>query len=295
MNESTGTICSMMTRLILRLRWLLVVYALSCAAVTLAQGSERDRPAAQRDFQGEGKSAAGNRSAQREKPKADLVKDAGEKTAAAADERLKLDRQIAEYNRQLAAYSLEVAKYAREVADVTFWLMLATVGIALAGVWQGFVLTRSIYLAREKFMASRRPKLILREAHVVENGAFADASYTISNIGDSAAEIVESAFFLEAFPRDKPSQKRPVSDARNDMGQRWIEAGESHTADFAVTPGRKTVRPPYKVAEGQALFFSGRIVYADYNGTRRTMSFYRRSEQDQFVRFSASDHLEYSD
>jgi hypothetical protein len=146
-------------------------------------------------------------------------------------------------------------------------------------LWKATIDT--IQLGQREFVSTHRPKLILRQAFaplpVEDTPIF--IQFTISNIGESRAWIVESVFVVELF-RQTALVVIPAADGamQLDTGRRSgiIEPGENRV--FAHSPPLAwdvDTRRSY-AEHDRGLFFSGHIVYIDDNSVRRQTAFRRK-------------------
>jgi hypothetical protein len=139
----------------------------------------------------------------------------------------------------------------------------------------------TLRLAREEFIASHRPRIILR--NVIFDAE--QMVFWLANIGDTRATIVESRIQPEFVPDGTRFRPRPTG--HHDLGQVILEGGETreftyhgHTpAQFAGTPG--------------SLYFAGTIVYADDNGVKHQSAFRRRWSPEGFMRLQDERDQEY--
>ena len=71
---------------------------------------------------------------------------------------------------------------------------MAAFTFVLAGVsgWQGWMIRKQIALAREEFISTHRPKIVLRDVDLIGNEIY----YMLVNIGGTEATIIESWIML---------------------------------------------------------------------------------------------------
>jgi len=275
-------------------RLTLIVLALACGTAAASE-----EPGNQKTVATKGESAASPPTPVQELPagvdtKGESRKDAGEPTPQQPAEKARIDRQMTEYTRQLAVHANALSKYAGDVSDFTFWLVFATLLLGGIGAWQGFLLHRTVLLARDEFTSTHRPRLILREAYAMEDyGKTVIVSYTIANIGDSAAQIVESALDVEFGGAVSSPKFLPVSAGKNDVGAMTLQAGERAAKEFKSKPA-----VTWPITEDQYLFLSGHVVYLDDRKVMRHMGFHRRYDplDLHFHRSEGEgDYLDYAD
>ena len=147
-------------------------------------------------------SAIQNNSSSIEQLKAEVVKDTGEKTDTHAKEKLQIDRQLSEYTGQLAIYTKKLSQY-------TFWLVIATVIIAVIGAWQGRQLKRTVDIMH----ATELPIIMPMEAHLRSGGRLVSQSeepstgairITFQNYGRTPAMITGACLqriVIDRLPR----------------------------------------------------------------------------------------------
>ena len=94
--------------------------------------------------------------------------------SANEDEKTKRDRRIAEYTCQLSIYTAQLASF-------THWLFIATIGLALVGLWQGINIERSVDIAN-RTADEARDAITATQAQAVAAKATADASQEANRI-----------------------------------------------------------------------------------------------------------------
>jgi hypothetical protein len=189
---------------------------------------------------------------------------------------------------------------------VTAWATVVigffTVVLAFATIIQAAFTRAAIRLARDEFISSHRPRVILRE--VIWEG-HADIHYTLVNVGETRATIVESWVMVE-FVRQGSAVRPLRSLGHDDLGRIVLAAGEMR--EFTcVVPGELRVAMMFPDTrrigiEGREpvlgeRYFTGTIVYADDLDIRRQSAF-RRIRDDKshsFVRLKEERDQEYAD
>lgn len=191
-------------------------------------------------------------------------------------------------------------------------LVLFTIVLGGVGIWQAILVRRQIGLAREEFeftkkqmteaadlaekqmlltgrqadliekqkeisrlqfLATHRPRIILREAYALQDaGKPVIVCYTLANTGGTSARIVESALAV-TFEPAASLHMGPVSAGKNDVGDIVIEPG-AHEAKEFISPNVTWGNGQVGNAIGWGYFFSGHIVYED-NGILRHLAFFR--------------------
>jgi hypothetical protein len=165
-------------------------------------------------------------------------------------------------------------------------------------------LTReSINLAREEFISTHRPKLIVREAYTPlpppAERVWASVFVTVANVGETAANIVESSIDFDLVVEQR-YMRTPQSEGRNDLCVSGpIRPGEAHT--FTITSLRQAWDEQAQAVYSNpalGLFLVGRIAFTDEIGTRRQVAFCRKYDppSQRFVRiYKDENEYEYSD
>lgn len=167
----------------------------------------------------------------------------------------------------------------------------------------------SLSLAREEFIATHRPRLILRSVAMkgptddlvpIEEGKPIMIRWTIVNTGDSPAQIIDSG--VTAFVGSKTFDDR-------DLRGRTLELLDKDK----IKPGGRTARTYTLTVEDikfdnlgslysrifaghSAIYFWGFVEYSDLNGTERRTGFCRRydARAERFTLVADPDH-EYAD
>jgi len=177
---------------------------------------------------------------------------------------------------------------------LTLALMAATVLQFGAVFWQGILFRRQtglvkkqIELAREEFISTHRPKMIMRDASRLWESGESIFIYSLVNIGGTSAEIVESWIFEEVVHENTPIRNaRPLG--HSDLGSIRFAAGQSR--DFRFTNKMRCPGADDKLA----LYFAGSIRFKDDLGNLRSTIFRRKFDGIRFFESGNLDH-EYSD
>lgn len=175
-----------------------------------------------------------------------------------------------------------------------------TIVLAWASYWQARLIRKSIDLARTEFVSTHRPRIILRDIHVVDD----DVLYMLVNVGDTKATIVESWILMEFLPDG--SVLRPLrSFGHDELGRIVFQPGEMKDLTYTVpgvtgTQSSDMMRVGIEVGliRGQR-YFTGTVLYEDDLGVRRRSVFRRKmnAEGKGFERLSVAEERdnEYSD
>jgi len=168
--------------------------------------------------------------------------------------------------------------------NTIFTLCLVAIGAITGSIlcWQACLLRRQIKLAREEFIASHRPKIIVRSFQIIDRnlkiGVSIDFSLVAQNIGDTAAKIVDfrNAIFIQSAKiASIPSDIR-FSFRENLNPDLTLKSGEN-----ILLPGNGGSALDEKewveiYSEDSAIYCMGIVVYADEIGTKRETGFCRR-------------------
>ena len=138
--------------------------------------------------------------------------------------------------------------------------------LALASISQTRTMRRRLETVKNELVTALRPRLMLRDVHA-RNCALGEpiaVSYTVCNIGSSAAQIVESVLEVDVQHWQSP-RRVPLPGGKNAIGDVALAAGEARTFTYEV-PERTWNKNLVKDSEVIALIFMGRIDYRDASG-----------------------------
>lgn len=193
--------------------------------------------------------------------------------------------------------ALEDPSAAGTIAIAAFTACLIVVG------WvQTKQLRRSVDAMREDFIATHRPRLILRDAFSVPvaGNELIEVDYSITNVGGSRCVIVRTAMDVVADPnRHIGFKQHPAFTDRQLIGEAFAP-GE--TKEFHFTSGIRWPADSYERMDDALgeLVFCGQIIYKDRSDppANRRMAFYRgysNAAHRFFKRRDTPDDLDYSD
>jgi len=168
--------------------------------------------------------------------------------------------------------------------------------IALASISQTHLIRRRLEAVKREFFTALRPKFVLRDVHAksCEIGSPIEVTYTITNVGSSTAQIVESVLSVDIQQWSSP-RRVPVPAGKNEIGPVTLNAGEAQTFTYKV-PERTWNKNLVKDSEVIALIFCGKIDYVDASGVVRETSFCRAFDGSRERFFPMRDpELEYAD
>jgi hypothetical protein len=167
---------------------------------------------------------------------------------------------------------------------------------------------QSIKLAREEFVSSHRPRIILREAIIgsLLEGEPISIHFHVANIGETKGTIIRSSVSLEIVSVDR-LMLHPSVEVKDDLGTIELGPGGAVLLKFqGETP--KWEAEKFKIKSFQTtagvierrdfkIHFSGQLVYLDENGVPRRTAFRREliPERQRFYRIQNEPDLDYSD
>jgi hypothetical protein len=200
----------------------------------------------------------------------------------------------------VAVAMLEVLdKFSGAVTAVaTAFIAIFTIVLVLVTRRQARLSRESIDLARSQFIATHRPRIVLKDVSFVDGQLL----YMLVNTGDTEATVVESWILDELVRTGQPI--RPLRSAgHHDLGRLILAGGEIRdlTHDpkmgaFMRVPDMMRIgvedQPPM-IGE---IYFTGAILYSDNAGIRRRSVFRRRWDRGygSFIRLNDPDQ-EYAD
>lgn len=189
-------------------------------------------------------------------------------------------------------------------AVATVIIGLFTIALAIVGRSQAVLTRDAINLARAEFTASHRPRIIMRDVNLLQEGGDMSIIYMLINSGGNEATVIESWLTTELIQKGT-SIRNLRSAGHNDLGPIKIAAGE--VADLIHIISDERARAYIRFGPGSLrleavagiiwnLYFTGAIVYQDSAGNRRRSVFRRQwdPEREGFYRTDDPDH-EYAD
>ena len=161
-------------------------------------------------------------------------------------------------------------------------LAVLTVALVVAGLWQGRLTQQSIQLARDEFISTHRPRLMLREAFL--GNAFKDADrlhiyFVIANVGSSDATIVESEKVC-SFSDDPLAAMIPRRGNINELGDVTIKPGTTSSFDLL----HPVLTNEYVLGSSIRCLLMARVAYSDRGGRQYEMAFVRQLDR-RLLRF----------
>ncbi len=185
-------------------------------------------------------------------------------------------------------------------AFATFWIGIFTVVLALVSRKQAQLTRQSIELARQEFISTNRPCIILRDVHLIAE----TIHYTLVNLGGTPGTIITTWVFTEFV--EEQNRFRPLWPTADDGDVRRLRfvGGESKDLQYALPDEMSFIIKWPKGIENRlanpgSVYFAGALVYEDDLGMKRRSRFRRRWDPKSltFVRLSPEeerDH-EYAD
>jgi hypothetical protein len=183
-------------------------------------------------------------------------------------------------------------------AVATIFIAVFTIVLARVTGRQARLSREAINLARSEFIATHRPRIVLKEVSFVDS----QIHYMLVNTGDTKATVIESWIFDELVFEQAIRPLR--SSGHDDLERLTFEGGEVRdliyrpvNAAYMMTPNLKGIgtddRPPMIDAR---VYFTGAILYSDDAGICRRTVFRRQWVDDRkgFVRLVDPDQ-EYAD
>jgi hypothetical protein len=210
---------------------------------------------------------------------------------SSGEKQIKSSRQIAAIQ---ALQGRQQFKFAKETADRQ----------ALE-IHEQLRLTReNIEFARLEFNATHRPRLVVREAHMLiptGRAPTAGVRFIVANTGEGVADVVESFVILEfnelaiLLPLQPPEHSNSIGPIRIEPGQ-GVEGEFGSTVNFPQYTNEQNRHLNHPGEPTPKIWLRGFIVYLDNNRIRRRMAFCRGYDF-KAKRFRAGDdpNYEYSD
>jgi hypothetical protein len=193
--------------------------------------------------------------------------------------------------------ALEDPTAAGTIAIAAFTVLLVIVG----GI-QSWLLRKSVDAMREDFVATHRPRLILRDAFSVPvaGNELIEVDYSITNVGGSRCIIVRTALDVVEDPnRHSGLKQHPAFTDRQLIGEAFA-AGETKEFHFRAGIRWPADRIQWMDDAVGDLVFCGHINYQDRSSrpANRRMAFYRGysyAAQRFLKRADTPGDLDYSD
>lgn len=197
------------------------------------------------------------------------------------------------------------------IAQFTSQLVLATIVLGIVGLGQATLIAGQIWLNRQEFVSTNRPRLSLREAYTAEPKTKEDyakpisVNYKLVNLGGTRAFITRSKYCIELLPMEGEKRQLELEEPSNTDGQKELQGGAELDGLFKAAPPVKWESASFDIkgrvsvtrgGDSWGIFFYGRVAYRDDRNIERFMAFYRVLQHGSF-RFVPIDdkQLEYSD
>jgi hypothetical protein len=212
-----------------------------------------------------------------------------------------------------------------ELVIATGVLALATFGLAIFGARQVSLARKQVALgqdqmelARQEFVATNRPRLMLREAYTAPDGCHPmQVTFRVANLGNTGATVLDNSIALR-FETIQGTRRQARWGGVKEAGHRddviprrtRIAAGGDYEANYSSdivkwrepsVTGAGIWIPPLDSEPGMACYFYGTVTYMDDVEVIRNMAFFRKLNWDSW-RFipldkaeAGASQLEYSD
>jgi hypothetical protein len=182
-----------------------------------------------------------------------------------------------------------LADYTEALARFTKWLVLVTGALFVASVWQGWLTRRSVNLARDEFLASHQPEIVIHTVEFTNNvtitpGAAPSAvnslgaTITYFSKGRTAANIVEIAAVIGRYTPTPPVgiDLRLQAEPGRVPNGRYTLRLMSDFDPIEESTWQQGLLPNGKLRTPGDIFCIGRIVYLDARENRREVGFCRK-------------------
>jgi hypothetical protein len=179
-----------------------------------------------------------------------------------------------------------------------FWATVALSVIALfqflAFLWQGWQLQRTVTLARAEFVATHRPRLVVRFVNLIEEGEKRKRAieFTVVNVGLSNASIRGSSVNAEFLVLRET--RNPHTYPQNDLiaPRRFVPGATDRYTFTTIELVNADINELQLGVNSMYLRFYGYIVYEDDMGNSRT-TFFARNYNVLSESFGAVDDPDY--
>jgi hypothetical protein len=221
----------------------------------------------------------------------------------------------------LALFTLFLVIYTRRLYQATADLRQSTDKLWEAGERQieavqknadrQFEITQqSIKLARDEFISTHRPRIILREAIIGAplEGQPISVHFHLANVGETTGRIIRSSVKVEVVPRAARLLLHGSVETQYDLGEVTLSPGTAILLKFeGQTPNwepQRFAQKSYMTADGGAklyrdatIHFFGQFIYVDQLGIWRRTAFRRElnPESQRFYRIPDEPDLDYRD
>lgn len=154
----------------------------------------------------------------------------------------------------------------------------------------------SATIAQSADVATNRPRLMMRQlSYTIDKEGVTRLEYTLANVGQSRARIIESNITAWKPRKDEEWPGRPpYSDVKDALGPLVIEAGQDHLGTYRDPPLRLDLLLSDMVTAKKYvdLILIGYVIYLDDNDVPRRVGFCRK-RQAGGQRFTAVDDPDY--
>ena len=189
-------------------------------------------------------------------------------------------------------------------ALATIFLGAFTLTLWLTSDEQARLTRKSIDLAREEFISTHRPKIILREAFI---GTFTEGTsiavfFQLANIGETLGKIVLSEIRAEVVRKDSHRLLlHPSLNTQAQLGIIQLAPGQAQLFKLDTENCPKWNAELFQMKDGTriaVIHIVGQLIYTDeFDGIRRRTAFRRElaPERQRFYRLLDEPDLDYAD
>jgi len=151
-------------------------------------------------------------------------------------------------------------------------------------------------ISRQQFLATHRPRIIMRNVYMTDVAEQLAIHYTLVNTGGSDATIVNSRFYAESIPQYIFMRDADCSD-HSELGEIILVAGDGRAFEYQIPDVDSAIwniTAFYNDSINTLICFVGSVRYTDSFGNIRTSVFRRRFDGSGFCKTDNPDH-EYTD
>lgn len=152
-----------------------------------------------------------------------------------------------------------------------------------------------VELAREEFIANNRPRLIVRNISITNEGGARKILYSVVNIGGARCKLVDSLVMTEFVGQGNPIRNLRAYQSKT-LTERAFAPGQYYDELYSPSSDHMTYieSGPFRGMYHGTLYFTGALRYEDDLGNSRNAVFRRKYENGGFYRTDDQDH-EFSD
>ena len=231
-----------------------------------SQESGDHKPIAQKEQKSEqNQTAPKNESSPIKKQKSEPVKETGKKPDTYPDEKLNIDRQIAEYTGQLAVF--------------TKWLVIVTAILAAIAIWQGLQLKSTVWAMRDDYVSTHRPKIRIKHVYItseVWGNKPIEIKLVIVNIGITPALILKMNLETTILPEgNRLPPRETYSERDKTISLDKLDSGMTVALPNITRRDLSMEDHPRLLNRSWRLYCYGFVEYTDTEGRIRKTAFCR--------------------